>query len=82
MLIIAGFVHIGWEKSGRGLTFFGLEKVPSEPFLDELLGFSFVILQGLGVLCLLALFPFVTALIVLPVGPLLRGCLLLMVLET
>ena len=38
--------------------------------------FFFVILLGLGVLCLLALFPFVTALIVLLAGLLLGGCLL------
>ena len=44
--------------------------------------FFFVIRLGLGVLCLLALFPFVTALIVLLVGPLLGGCLLLVVLVT
>ena len=44
-------------------------------------GGSFGILLDLGVLCLLALFPFVTALIVLLVGPLLGDCLLLVVLE-
>ena len=72
--------HIGWEKCGHGLTSRPRESA-SVPFLDELL-FLFVILFFLGVLCLLAHFPFVTALIVLLVGPLLGGCLLLVVLVT
>ena len=46
--------HIGWEKCGHGLTSRPRESV-SVPFLDELL-FLLVILLGLGVLCLLALF--------------------------
>ena len=65
--------HIVWEKVVM-FSLLGLEKVPlslsSMSFLV-----SFVILQRLGVLCLLALFPSVTALIVLLVGFLLGGYL-------
>ena len=66
--------HIGWEKSGHGLT--------SRPLSLSWMSFLvfFVILQGLGVVCLLALFPSVTALFVLLVGPLLGGYMFLFVL--
>ena len=37
--IIVGFVHIGWEKCGHGLTSRPRESA-SEPVLDELLGLS------------------------------------------
>ena len=57
--------HIGWEKCGHGLTSRPRESA-SVPFLNELL-VLFVILLALGVLCLLALFPFVIVLLVLPV---------------
>ena len=64
--------HVGWERCGHGLTLRPRESA-SELFLDELLGL-FVILLGLGVLCLLALFPFGIVLLGLLAGPPLGGC--------
>ena len=57
--------HIGSEKCGHGLTSRPRESA-SVPFLNELLGL-FRYPAGSGVLCLLALFPFVIVLLVLPV---------------
>ena len=51
------------EKCGHGLTSRARESA-SLPFLDELLGL-FRYPAGSGVLCLLALFPFVIMLLVL-----------------
>ena len=71
--------HIGWEKCGHGLTSRPRES-SSELFLNELLSLSFVILLGLGVHCLLLLYPFGTVLLVLLARPPLGGCQLLVVL--
>ena len=80
VLIIVGFVLLG----GRSVVMVLLLVLVKAPLCLSWMNFSFffVILLGLGVLCLLALFPFVTALIVLLVGPQLGGCMLLVVLET
>ena len=77
VLNIAGFVILG-GRSVVMVLLLGLVKAPL--LLAEMsFSFSFVILLGLGVLCLLAPFSFVTALIVLLVGPQLGDCLLLVV---
>ena len=80
VLIIVGFVLLG----GRSVVMVLLLGLVKAPLCLSSMSFSFffVIRLGLGVLCLLALFPFVTALIVLLIGPLLGVCLLLVVLET
>ena len=64
--------QIGWEKCGHGLTSRPRESA-SELFLDELLGL-FRYPPGLGVLCLLALFPLGIVLLGLLAGPPLGGC--------
>ena len=78
VLIIVGFVIL----FGNGVVMVLLLDLVKVRLLLSWMrsSFFFVILLGLGVPCLLALFPFVTALIVLLVGPLLGDCLLLVVL--
>ena len=64
--------HVGRERCGHGLTSRPRESA-SELFLNELLGL-FHYPPGSLVHCLLVLYSFGIALLVLPVRPLLGGC--------